>query len=51
MWERRVPSRAFGEVEALDRSYWVHTRVVTLNGLGRVRAVKSYDSPAGKISQ
>jgi len=45
MWERRVPSRVFGKVEALDRSYWVHTRVVTLNGLGRVRVVASYDNP------
>lgn len=44
-WERRVPRHAFRKVEALDRSYWVYTRVLNVNRLGRVRVVASYDNP------
>jgi len=45
MWEGRVPRHAFSKVKALDKNYWVHMLVVTLNGLGRVRVVASYDNP------
>jgi len=31
MWMRRVPRRAFRMVEALDRSYWVYTKALTVN--------------------
>ena len=44
MWERRVPRRAFRMVEALNRSYWVYTKVLNVNKLGRVRGVASYDN-------
>ena len=44
MWERRLPRGAFRMVEALKRSYWMYTKVLTVNRLGRVRVVVSYDN-------
>ena len=39
MWERSVPRHSFRKVKALDRNYWVYTKVLTVNRLGRVRVV------------
>lgn len=44
MWVRSVPRHAFRKVEVLGRSYWVYTRVMNVNKLGRVRVVASYDN-------
>jgi len=45
MWEEKAPRHAFRKVKALGRSYWVYTKVLTVNKLGRVRIVVSYDNP------
>ena len=45
MWEEKVPRGAFRKVKALDKCYWVYTRVMNVNKLGRVRVVISYDNP------
>lgn len=44
MWEEKVPRGAFRKVKALDKFYWVYTRVLNVNRLGRVRIVVSYDN-------
>ena len=43
-WVRRVPRGAFRETRVLDKSYWVYTRVLAVNKLGRVRVVVSYNN-------
>jgi len=39
-----VPKKAFKEVRALDKTYWVYTQVLDVNKLGKVRVVICYDS-------
>jgi hypothetical protein len=43
-WAESLPREAFKEVRALGRRYWVHTRVLEVNRLGRVRVVVCHDS-------
>ena len=44
-WAESLPGEAFKKVRALGRHYWVHTQVLEVNRLGRVRIVVCYDSP------
>ena len=44
-WAEVLPREAFKEVQALGRCYWVHTRVLEVNRLGRVRVVVCHDGP------
>ena len=40
-----LPREAFREVNVLDKSRWVYTRVLDVNKLGKVRVVICYDNP------
>jgi len=44
-WEERAPRDAFKEIQVLGKSIWIHTQVLDVNKLGKVRVVISYDNP------
>lgn len=41
---KTVPRKAFKEVRVLDKTYWVHTQVLDINKLGKIRVVICYDN-------
>jgi len=41
---KTVPKKAFKEVRVLDKAYWVHTQVLDINKLGKIRVVICYDN-------
>lgn len=44
-WAEALPGEAFKEVRVAGRSFWAYTRVLEVNGLGRVRVVVCHDGP------
>jgi len=45
---KALPRKAFKEVKALDKTYWVHSQVLGANKIGKVRVVICYDNKGMK---